>query len=86
MVTSKLMDMATRLSNRKEKGYYRRLNGDFAEDDYGETCIGDNDLVIGEEDVYEVERLIEKRVIKVRPSLSLPRWRHVAQECLSYDV
>ena len=22
-----------------------------------ETCIGDNDLVIGEEDVYKVERL-----------------------------
>ena len=57
---------ATRLSNRKEKGFCRRLNGDFAaEEDYEETYTEDSDLVIGEEDVYEVEKLVEKRVIKV---------------------
>ena len=57
----------TRLSNSKDTGFYRRLNGDFAtEDDYEGTYTGDNNLVIGEEDVYEVERLIEKRRIKVR--------------------
>uniref|UniRef100_A0A1X7V7D4 Chromo domain-containing protein n=1 Tax=Amphimedon queenslandica TaxID=400682 RepID=A0A1X7V7D4_AMPQE len=56
--------MATRLSNSKEKGYYKRLNSDFAENDYGETYMRDTDLVIGEDDVYEVERLIKKRDIK----------------------
>ena len=56
--------MATRQSNSKESGYYRRLNGSFAEEDYEETCMEDS-VVIDKQDVYEVERLVEKRVIKV---------------------
>ena len=47
-------------------GYYQVLNGDVAVEEV--SCTGGT--LLGK-DVYEVERLIEKKIVKVSPCLSL---------------
>ena len=52
----------TQASNRKQTGLYRRLIGDNQEKN---ECIDEDILVVAEDNVYEVERLIEVKVVKV---------------------
>lgn len=55
----------TRASNNKVNGYYRALNEGSIEEDDREMYIDNEVFEVGVDECYEVERLIEKRKIKV---------------------
>ena len=57
MVTTTMAAKRTRMSNSKEKGFYRLLNG--------ESDLIEDSLSSCSDRVYEVERLVEKKRVKV---------------------
>ena len=65
------MATRTRAGNKKESGFYKILSGevDMIEEEYQS-----NKISLTSKGVYEVERLIEKRNIKVRMSWEALHW------------
>lgn len=54
--------MVTRRTNKKDDGFYRILNGEV---NIEPEEVVNNCLMLGEDDVYEVERLVERKVVRV---------------------
>ena len=71
---------SARSASRKERGFYWNLNegSDNFEEEYEE------DISLSSEGVYKVERLIDKRKIKVSPAGT--DWRSTDQSIACYTV
>lgn len=59
------VDKRTRASNSKAKGYYRELHEGSS--DYKDIDGCSEELEVGVDNCYEVERLVEMSMIKVSP-------------------